>query len=313
MNIREIRRERFKAIGQSLVESLKQHSIGDTDTEVQGKAAEREFRAWLDERLPTRFGVFNGAVLSSNSLPTTERDCLVFDHGFSPYFALAGRQPNLFPIEGLICSIEVNTGKSGTTASKISRDLVKLSKTGRLYKDRTPDITTFVQLNPVELPAEVMQLLGVKTLREPFAVSQQTFSTAPLLYLFIENLRGTLDDLAQTIQVHNKKEAISSSVSGAFVVNRGYVLHMNPGEGWNGGRLAGFPLAYVAAEPWEVLLKMMEVIWSQCYKVLRSAPNLGSYYADRSYYLDVEEQQAIVLQDTEYIEQTEEGFITYRG
>src|SRR5438876_6867724 len=107
------RRDLFRSIGKRLISDLEAVSLGDTDVGLQGGAGEAAFRQWVNLQLPSRFRALNGAVLSANNPPTTQRDCILFDAGECPSFRQSGGLPDLFPIEGVIGSIELNTGRTG--------------------------------------------------------------------------------------------------------------------------------------------------------------------------------------------------------
>ena len=125
-------------------------------------------------------------------------------------------------------------------------------------------------------------------------------------------MKDNLAELSNRIVEHNKSVPVSASVSGAFVLNKGIILHITPGDGWNISRLSGFPLAYMEAEPWEVLLKMMSVIWNRI-GIETFISDLGPYYADKSYFLDVEMPRCQVIDDKEYLSQQEPGLAMTRG
>jgi hypothetical protein len=165
-----------------------------------------------------------------------------------------------------------------------------------------------VILGPVDIEVPNFQTVNSQTIVNHRRVHQQ-----PLLLLFAESLKGNLNELMSRIAEFNKSVPVSLGVSGAFVLNEGFILHVSRGEGWNLTRLAGFPLAYVPAEPWEVLLKLMTLTWNQIARVTASAPDLGAYYADASYFHEIDEPRAVVHIDDEYTNQTEEGFVSTRG
>lgn len=305
MELHDKRRKRFKLIGDGLIASLAESTEGDTDTELQGKTSERRFRDWLNRQLPSRFRASNGTVLSVNNPPCTERDCVVFDEGECPSFRQSGGQADMFPVEGVLGSIEINSGKSGTTYTKLMHDCKKLSELGALMRDGLAARAMATKLSP--LPN-----VGVPTIQSDMAVLQQPYRLTPFLYLFVETLQGGLPELTKRIVEHNKAVSVSASVSGAFVLNKGVILHIDSGNGWNTTRLQGFPLAYMKAEPWEVLLKLMSVVWNriglETYK-----SDLGPYYADKQYFMDVELPRTVVVDDKNYISQQEGGVVTSRG
>ena len=296
----------FKSIGKRLVADLEAVSIGDTDTDVQGAAGEAAFRDWLGRQLPTRFAPVSGAVLSKNHPPTTQRDCLVFDRTECPVFRQIGGQPDLYPIEGVVGCIEINTGKSGATSEKLLHDCRKLSEIGGLARDSNPLLSKVVRLTPLQIP-------GNNTISSELYVGQQQHLLPPILYLFAERVRASLKDLAESIASHNKSVAVSAGVSGAFVLETGVILHIAPNEGWNHARLTGMNLAYMNAEPWEVLLKMVSIVWNHLWKGPYLSPDLGPYYADKAYFLEQEMPRIVVLSDADYLAQTESGFVTIKG
>jgi len=306
MNIHIKRREMFKSVGKRLVADLEVVSTGDTDTETQGGAGESAFRDWLNKQLPSRFQAVNGVALSANDPPTTQRDCLIFDMSECPVFRQSGGQPDMFPAEGIIGAFEINTGISGATSAKLLHDCTKLSEVGKLCRNRRALLSNLTKLIPVQIP-------NAMTIPNELIVAQQPFLLPPILYLFAENIRGNLSDIAARIAIHNKTVPVVASVSGLFVLNKGVVLHITPNQGWIHARLPGFPLAYMEAEPWEVLLKLVSIVWNHLWKGPYTIPDLGSYYADQKYFMDIEWPRCVVLDDPEYISQREEGFVTFQG
>lgn len=300
----EQRRELFRSIGDRLSADLRAAAEGATDTDVQGAAGEEYFRGWLGQQLPKRFGVATGAVLSSDSGPTDQLDCLIVDGDQSPAFRQIGGRPDLFPIEGIIASIEINTGRAGATYAKLLRDATKLSELGKL-RGRGP-LPKAVQLQPVAG--------GVPTLKSAIFVTRRQFPMQPLLLIFAERMRGSLQELTTRLASHNKSVNISESVDGVFIVDKGFVSHLTPGQGWNVQRLAGFPLGWIEAEPWEVLLKLMTMIWNYLWKgPCEFGPDVGAYYADKAYFLDQEQPRLNILEDPDYVGQTEPGYVTYQA
>lgn len=300
----EQRRELFRSIGDRLSADLRAAAEGATDTGVQGAAGEEYVRSWLSQQLPKRFEVATGAVLSSDSGPTGQLDCLIVDGDQSPAFRQIGGRPDLFPIEGIVASIEVNTGRSGATYAKLLRDASKLSELGKLRG--RPPLPKAVQLEPMAG--------GVPTLESAIFVARRRFPMQPLLLIFAERLQGSLRELTTRLASHNKSVSISESVDAVFIVDKGFVSHLTPGQGWNVQRLAGFPLGWIEAEPWEVLLKLMTMIWNYLWKgPCEFGPDVGAYYADKAYFLDQEQPRLQMLEDPDYLAQTEPGFITYQA
>jgi hypothetical protein len=296
------RRQMFKSIGERLIVELKLASEGDTDTDIQGRAGEAAFRKWLSQQLPSRFHAVTGAVLSSKHPPTTERDCIVFDAGECPSFGQSGDQPDLLPIEGVVGAIEINTGRSGATYSKLLHDCRKLSEIGRLSRESRPPRSDIVKLGPSPIP-------NTATIPDEIFVSQRKFVTTPALYLFAEDIQGSLPELAQRVARHNKSVEVSASVGGVFVLNAGFILHIKSEDFWLFSRVTGFPLAYMEAEPWEVLLKLMSVIWVRIWRETDKCVGLGPYYADKTYFTEVELPRRVIIDDPDYSLQQEEGFV----
>jgi len=300
------RREMFESIGKRLVVDLEAVSKGDTDTDIQGRAGEAAFREWLEKQLPTRFRTISASVLAYDALPTTERDCIIFDVGECPFFRQSGSLPDVLPIEGVIGSIEINTGRSGATYDKLLHDCEKLSKIGLLSASRLSPMAKAAKLSPLKIP-------GTDTIQKEIGVTQQAYRLPPVLYVFAERIQGKLSELANRIAQHNKAVPVSASVGGAFILNEGFILHTAPGDGWNVSRLLGSPLAYMEAEPWEVLLKLVSTVWSRLRNETYTSPDLGPYYARKEYFLNVEMPRCVVLDDTGYTSQQEAGFATARG
>lgn len=301
--MQEQRRALFRSVGERLVADLRAAAEGNTDTDVQGRAGEQAFRKWLQEQLPHRFQVLTGAVLSEGAGPTTERDCLIFDGDQSPAFRQIGGRPDLLPIEGLVASIEINTGAAGTSYAKLLRDADKLSQVGKLQ--RTAPLPKAMRLLPLVIE-------GGRTVQSELWVSRQHFPVGPLLFIFAESLRGNLPELARRVAAHNRTVTLTESVDGVFVLNRGFILHLAPGQGWNVHRLPGFPLALMEAEPWEILLKLTTTLWNYLWKGwCEFGPDLGAYYADKAYFLEVEQPRTNILDDAAYVAQLEAGFGAY--
>ena len=303
-DMQEQRRALFKSVGDRLLADLRGAAAGRTDTQVQGRAAENAFREWLKNQLPKRFDVVKGAVLSPREGPTGEMDCLVVDSGQAPAFRQVGGKPDLLPIEGVVASIEINSGSSGTSYVKLMQDAGKLAEVGRLRG-----------MSPLPKPIKLSPLLGegLNTTDRDLWVSRQHFSGPPLLFIFAESLRGNLRELATRLAIHNRGVSLSESVDGAFILNKGFILHLEPGTGWNVHRLTGFPLGWMQADPSQVLLKLMTIIWNYLWKgPCEFGPEMSGYYADQAYFLEVEQPRVHVLEDTDYLSQTEPGFATFR-
>ena len=99
------------------------------------------------------------------------------------------------------------------------------------------------------------------------------------------------------------------SAPGVFVLNEGFILHIKPEDFWLFGRVTGFPFAYMEAEPWEVLLKLMSVIWVRTWRETDKCVDLGPYYADKTYFTEVELPRCVIIDDPDYLSQQEEGFV----
>ena len=299
----ENRREMFKSFGKRLEAELDLVSLGNTDTQIQGESGERSFRNWLNEQLPKRFHAASGAVISANNPPTTQRDCVIFDSSDCPVFRQVGGQPDLYPIEGAVGCIEINTGKSGAPYEKLLHDCEKLSEVGQLGKDRRPLLPNTVRLSPVNVQNR-------STIPDELFVLHQSFLLPPILYIFAEKIRGSLPETARRIMIHNKSVAIGASVDGVFVLDEGFILHCASNEGWHHHRLPGMPLAYMKAEPWEVLLKMISIVWNHLWKGPYLSADLGAYYADKNYFIANEMPRVQFIDDQKYQSQQEEGFVT---
>ena len=301
--MQEERRSIFRSVGDRLLADLRGSAAGRSDTQIQGRAAEMAFRTWLQDQLPKRFDVVKGAVLSPRAGPTGEMDCLVVDGDQSPAFRQFGGRPDLLPIEGVVASVEINSGSSGTGYIKLLHDAAKLSEVGKL-RGMSP-LPKPMKLSPLKRGAPA-------TIDRELWVSRQHFSGPPLLLLFAESLRGNLQELMTRLAVHNKSSALSDSIDGAFILNKGLILHVDPAKGWTVNRMTGFPLGWMEAEPWEVLLKLMTMIWSYLWKgPCEFGPEMSSYYHDDAYFLEVERPRINVLDDTGYLSQIEAGFGTF--
>ena len=301
--MQEERRSIFRSVGDRLLADLRGAAAGQPDTQMQGRAAENAFREWLQQQLPKRFDVVKGAVLSPQAGPTGEMDCLVVDGDQSPAFRQIGGRPDLLPIEGVVASVEINSGSSGTPYKKLLSDAAKLSEVGKLRG-----------MSPLPKPIKLSPLRADNrnTIQGNLWVSRQHFPRPPLLLIFAESLRGNLGELANRLAIHNKSVSISDSIDGAFILNKGFILHLTPGQGWNVHRLAGFPLSWMEAEPWQVLLKLMTIIWNYLWKgPCEFGPELSGYYADKAYFLEVEQPRIKVPDDADYVSQTEPGFATF--
>ena len=78
-------------------------------------------------------------------------------------------------------------------------------------------------------------------------------------------------------------------------------MHFTPGQVWDVDRMAGSQLALMQAEPWHVLLKLMTIIWNYLWKgPCEFGPEMSAYYADRAYFLEVEQPRIEVLDDIDY-------------
>ncbi len=147
------------------------------------RLGESAFREWLGKQIPSRFNAVSGAVLSKTNPPTTQRDCLIFDTGECPMFRQVGGQPDLYPVEGIVGCIEINTGKSGAPYGKLLQDCEKLSEIGRLCRDRNPLLPKAVRLSPLQIPNAI-------TISNDTHVGLQSFLLPPILCLFTETIIG---------------------------------------------------------------------------------------------------------------------------
>jgi hypothetical protein len=71
------------------------------DTGLSGTAAESVLNEWMQTWLPTRVSVLKGAILATNTAPTTQRDWVMFDRVDTPVFYQLG-ESFLLPIEGVL-------------------------------------------------------------------------------------------------------------------------------------------------------------------------------------------------------------------
>ena len=115
-----------------------------------------------------------------------------------------------------MASIEINSGNSGTPYAKFIRDAAKLNEVGKLRG--FPHLAKVIKLSPAE---------GFgPTIGTDLWVTRQHFSGPPLQLIFAESLRGNLGELITRIANYNKTVDLSSSVDGAFVLNKGFILHL---------------------------------------------------------------------------------------
>jgi hypothetical protein len=306
MSLHDERRKRFKTLGKALEANLElalqAESEGETRSGSQGIGGEESFRRFLNSQLPARFRALSGHIVSSKSPRSPQRDCIIFDAAECPVFLQSEGQPPHLPIEGVAGCIEANTGGSGATYSKLLDDCRRLSEIGQLGRERLSRLARIAMLSPVDIP-------GKNTLQSELVVRKQEFtmSMPPVLYVFAAALQGNLPELARRIIDHNKSVDVSISVGGAFILDQGYILHIRPGQGWDHTRLPGSLLAYIQTETWEVLFQMMNVIWSHLWKTY-DCPNLGPYFADKEYFVEVDMPRCRVIDDLGYSSQKEEGF-----
>jgi hypothetical protein len=94
------------------------------------------------------------------------------------------------------------------------------------------------------------------------------------------------------------------------VLNTGIILHLAEGQdGWAHARLPGLELAYMPAEPWEVLLKLVSLVWNTLWKGPYSVPDLSPYYADQEYFAHDELPRVSAVSNAQYVAQTQERFM----
>src|SRR5579859_3413892 len=179
MNVHDQRRQTFGLLGGVLLSQLKASAAAQTDSDVQGRASEIHFRDWLNKQLPQRFRALSGTVLSALQPPCTQRDCVIFDDGECAAFRQSGGESDMFPVEGVIAAIEINTGTSGTRVAKLSKDCEKLTEVGRLMLGAAPTRSRPIKLLPLEVN-------GFQTFTQNHSARQQAFRHFMGLYLFIE-------------------------------------------------------------------------------------------------------------------------------
>jgi uncharacterized protein DUF6602 len=85
-----------------------------TNSGIKGGKREEAFRHFVQQRLPSRFGVATGEVVDQFNLSSPQLDVLIFDKMRD--FSLSDGDIQILPAEALLASIEV---KSKLTASEI--------------------------------------------------------------------------------------------------------------------------------------------------------------------------------------------------
>lgn len=299
--VRRRRREMFESIGRKLSAELEVAALGKTDRGMQGGGAEGGFREWLASLLPNRFAVISGAIVSAGTDPTTQRDCIIWDAFDCAPFRRIGGLPDLLPVEGVVGAVEINTGATGATAEKIKHDAAKLTEVGRVSREfRLPALPIPERIHPAP------HLGG--SIPVPWWVMRQTFDIPPLLLIFAESIRGNLADYAANLASHNASTTLGASVDGLFVLDQGFALHLDT-NGWAHHRIPGAPLATMDAQPWEVLLKLVTVVWSHLWKGPYRIPDLSPYYADEKYFGEFERPRIKIVSDEAYVAQSEPGFV----
>jgi len=287
-----------------MVADLRLAAESGTDTGVTGTGGEAAFRKWIGTQLPRRYIATGGSIVSAHTPPTNQRDCLLFDTIDCAAFRTMGDHPDLFPIEGIVGAIELNTGRSGATRDKVLHDAQKLAEIGMLAKRHAiPPLPTLERLEPIHV--------GQPTLSNPMFVARRMCPPLPFLFIFAQSIRGSLDEYARAIVTHNLKTTIGESVDGLFVLDQGYALHLDR-SGWSTMRLPQIPLAIVHGEAWEVLLKLIITVWSHLWKATHLIADLGQYYASFGWFEDNERPRAEIVSGEDYAQQSEEGFLTVR-
>jgi len=94
-----------------------------THTGIKGAKREDDLRAFIKERLPTRYGVATGEVVDQFNTSSPQLDVLVFDQ--TRNFSFSEGAGHVLPAEALLASIEV---KSKLNAGEVEKSCIAARK-----------------------------------------------------------------------------------------------------------------------------------------------------------------------------------------
>lgn len=304
---REDRLELFERIAEGLLASYNQVRSAKLDTGLAGGSAETVLVDWIQRWLPLRVAVRNGAVLSSQRGPTTQRDCLLFDQVDSPVYHRLGTA-DLLPIEGILGAVELNYGLS-TGYDKVLKDAAKLSEIADLFDDR---------LQRAAMPLSHLPLArGSSVATREERIDGLTFHLAhdgkPVLLIFAEELKGSLSECAHRLAEYNKSVGVRKSIDGLFVLRQGYALHLDSQRpGWTTCRLPGAHFGCLSVSEGSVLLKLQTVVLKHLFLGGKTHPEGFDQYVSQTGQGQREVSAAEIASDDEYTKQVDSGAVFIR-
>lgn len=278
-------------------------SVG-VDPGMAGTSAESVLVGWLKKWMPGRISVENGAVISVRDEPTNQMDCLLFDHIESPIFQRTGNAA-ILPVEGVVGAIEMNYGEN-TTYGKLNLDAQKLEQLGRRAVHQLQRAAVALTHLPIDKdPSSASREELIAGLEKHMGHDQ-----GPQLLIFVEELRGDLQEAAVRLMVHNKKVGVRFSVDGLFVLKQGFVLHIDSSKkGWNSKRLAGAELGFSSVSEGQVLIKLQSVLLQYFYQVGKTHPRGFDAYTSQTGQGEREVRAAQVVSDEEYVAQRDDAVV----
>lgn len=296
--------ELYEQVAAGLAAEYSQLRSANVDTGMAGASAESVLVGWLKKWIPGRISVENGAVISVRDEPTNQMDCLLFDHIESPIFQRIGNLA-ILPVEGVVGAIEMNYGEN-TTYAKLSRDAQKLEQLGRMAVGRLRRAAVALTHLPIDKDSSSASAEELIAGLEKHMGHDQ----GPQLLIFVEELRGDLQEAAVRLMNHNKRVGVPFSVDGLFVLRQGFVLHVDSNKkGWNAKRLAGAELGFSSISEGQVLLKLQNVLLKHFYLAGKTHPPGFDAYTAQTDQGEREVRAAKVVSDEEYAAQGDDAVL----
>jgi hypothetical protein len=303
--LRQSRMRMFERVATGLLAKYDEIRDAELDSGLTGAAGENIVTEWMRTWLPTRIGLRNGAIVSMNREPTTQRDCVLFDQAETPTYRQFG-DVDLLPIEGVLGDVELNYGEH-TGYTKVLTDAAKLTDIGLMARDSFRRMAVAYS----HLPMNVNPVTATREQVISGLVNHQGFPVKPILLVFAEQLEGNLQECARRVMEHNKAVGVRASVDGIFVLKQGYALHpASDRKGWNTTRQPGDAFACLETTASEVLLRLQSVTLRHLAIAGRIHPGGFDHYLSVTEQGEREVAASMLVSDDNYIAQPDDpGYV----
>ncbi len=126
VNIREL----FKNVSSKLMQEFSETERSLAFPPDRGGQREEAIRRFLTEKLPKRYGVSKGFVVSSEGIQSDQCDVIIYDADSTPIF-YADINQEVFPIETVYCVIQVKSRLTPTTLDEAIKNIKSFKEVPR--------------------------------------------------------------------------------------------------------------------------------------------------------------------------------------